>query len=95
MIRRRTRHRQHVYDAVVTNIDYHRNSARPSRANNDVGTNLDLRRVGGLINERPRQSGLVHRVEVDEQVDNLRHRYRADACTSGKWSRTGPGSISK
>jgi hypothetical protein len=67
----RTTQRLHVHDAIG-DVDDERNGPSPARACNDVRARHDTVRVRGLIEERPRQPSLIHRVEIDDHIDRIR-----------------------
>ena len=58
-------------DAVISDIDHHGDGDSCAGAKDAVMARDDDRRVGRLIEERPRQARLIHRAQVDSQI-NLR-----------------------
>lgn len=60
--------RTHMHDVAV-DVDYHGNSADLPRADDDVVAGDDPCAVDGRVEEGPRQAGVVHRVQVDDEVE--------------------------
>jgi hypothetical protein len=63
-------------DDAVDNVDDLGDGSNYARADDDVGAGHKALGVQGVIEESPRQTGVVHRVEVDDQVEfDLRARH--------------------
>lgn len=58
----------HVHDAIACDVDDHDDSADGPGSGDEAGAGNDPRRVGSFVKERPRQAGLVHRVEIERQA---------------------------
>ena len=61
----------------------HRHGACPARSDDDVATRSHLVGVGGLVEERPWQAGVVHGVEVDHEVDRTGGHSATSSDSSG------------
>ncbi|MDP9418936.1 MAG: hypothetical protein M3P53_02090 [Actinomycetota bacterium] len=70
----RSRELAHVHDAVVAHIDDLDHRDGVVVAGDDERVRLDRRRVGGPVEKRPRQAGVVLRVPVDVDLDRVAHR---------------------
>jgi hypothetical protein len=79
--------RTHMHDVAV-DVDHHGNGADLPRADDDVVAGDDPCAVDGRVEERPRQAGVVHRVQVDDEV-KVFHAFSLSVAMVG----VGPGLV--
>ena len=70
-------------DDPVNHVDDGRYGPHLAGAHDDVGPGDDSGRVGGPSEERLGQTGLVHGVQVDEQVEHFRRTAHRITVRSG------------